>query len=150
MCIPTVGVCDTNIDSRLVTYPIAGNDDSRDTVHMWLDLFKQAIMRGKNNVNTPQIVEEVEEKFEDIMGMGVGDVSTELSIPMKLEMPPPPPAEEIVKPIVKGTPLRSVKSAKKVEEPAKELDKKAKFRRALEQLNREAEAAEKNRGGGDY
>jgi len=47
MCIPTVAVCDTNVDPRLITYPIAGNDDSRSCVQLYLRLFTRAIECGK-------------------------------------------------------------------------------------------------------
>lgn len=45
--IPTVGIVDTNSDPRLVTYPIPGNDDSRDSIELYLKLFKKVILRGK-------------------------------------------------------------------------------------------------------
>ena len=48
MCIPTVGIVDTNADPRLITYPIPGNDDSPDAIKLYLSLFKKAILIGKN------------------------------------------------------------------------------------------------------
>jgi len=47
MLIPSVAVCDSNSDPRLVTYPIPGNDDSVSAVSLYLRLFKSAILRGK-------------------------------------------------------------------------------------------------------
>ncbi|GAB1601849.1 28S ribosomal protein S2, mitochondrial-like [Argonauta hians] len=47
VCVPTVGVCDTNADPRLITYPVPGNDDSPDSMRLFLRIFKAAIMRGK-------------------------------------------------------------------------------------------------------
>ncbi|KAL3872399.1 hypothetical protein ACJMK2_040327 [Sinanodonta woodiana] len=47
MLIPTVGVVDSNCDPRLITYPVPGNDDTPVAVHLYLRLFKEAILRGK-------------------------------------------------------------------------------------------------------
>ncbi|CAE1310586.1 RP-S2 [Acanthosepion pharaonis] len=48
MCIPTIGIVDTNADPRLITYPIPGNDDSPVAIELYLRLFKRAILIGKN------------------------------------------------------------------------------------------------------
>ena len=47
LLIPTIGIVDSNADPRLITYPIPGNDDSKETVLYYLSLFKEAILRGK-------------------------------------------------------------------------------------------------------
>lgn len=47
MCIPSVGVVDTNCNPNLITYPIPGNDDSLCSIELYCSLFKQAILRGK-------------------------------------------------------------------------------------------------------
>ena len=47
LLIPTIGIVDTNADPRLVTYPIPGNDDSKETQLYYLKLFREAILRGK-------------------------------------------------------------------------------------------------------
>ncbi|XP_029649597.1 28S ribosomal protein S2, mitochondrial [Octopus sinensis] len=47
MCIPTIGIVDTNTDPRLITYPVPGNDDSPASIELYLDLFKSAILIGK-------------------------------------------------------------------------------------------------------
>ena len=47
LLIPTIGICDSNTDPRLITYPIPGNDDSKDAQLYYLSLFKEAILRGK-------------------------------------------------------------------------------------------------------
>lgn len=47
MLIPTVGICDTNADPTLVTYPVPGNDDTPQSIGLYCKLFKQAIMNGK-------------------------------------------------------------------------------------------------------
>ncbi|XP_044577445.1 28S ribosomal protein S2, mitochondrial isoform X2 [Cotesia glomerata] len=48
MCIPTVGIVDTNCNPNLVTYPVPGNDDTPVAVELYCKLFKEAIMRGKS------------------------------------------------------------------------------------------------------
>ncbi|XP_015786307.1 28S ribosomal protein S2, mitochondrial [Tetranychus urticae] len=45
--IPSIAICDTNSDPRLVTYPVPGNDDTPSAIHLYCDLFKQAILKGK-------------------------------------------------------------------------------------------------------
>ena len=45
--IPTVGLVDTDCNPNLITYPVPGNDDSQDSVQMFLNLTKQAVMAGK-------------------------------------------------------------------------------------------------------
>ncbi|XP_057331460.1 28S ribosomal protein S2, mitochondrial isoform X2 [Microplitis mediator] len=47
MCIPTVGIVDTNCNPNLVTYPVPGNDDTPVAIELYCKLFKQAILRGK-------------------------------------------------------------------------------------------------------
>ncbi|XP_031637434.1 28S ribosomal protein S2, mitochondrial [Contarinia nasturtii] len=47
MLIPTVGVVDSNCNPNLITYTIPGNDDSRASVEFFCNMFKQAILRGK-------------------------------------------------------------------------------------------------------
>lgn len=47
MCIPSVGIVDTNCDPNLITYPIPGNDDSLCSIELYCSLFKEAILRGK-------------------------------------------------------------------------------------------------------
>ncbi|XP_012062026.1 PREDICTED: 28S ribosomal protein S2, mitochondrial [Atta cephalotes] len=47
MCIPSVGIVDTNCNPNLITYPVPGNDDSLCAIQLYCSLFKEAIMRGK-------------------------------------------------------------------------------------------------------
>jgi small subunit ribosomal protein S2 len=47
--IPIVAICDTNTNPSLVNYPIPANDDATKTVHLVLDLVKQAIQEGKKD-----------------------------------------------------------------------------------------------------
>ncbi|XP_011699366.1 PREDICTED: 28S ribosomal protein S2, mitochondrial [Wasmannia auropunctata] len=47
MCIPTIGIVDTNCNPNLITYPVPGNDDSPCAIELYCSLFKEAIMRGK-------------------------------------------------------------------------------------------------------
>nr|CAG4644205.1 EOG090X0B5N [Lepidurus arcticus] len=48
LCIPTVGIVDTNSNPNLVTYPVPGNDDSPSSVQLYCRLFRDAILAGKN------------------------------------------------------------------------------------------------------
>ncbi|XP_012524121.1 28S ribosomal protein S2, mitochondrial [Monomorium pharaonis] len=47
MCIPSVGIVDTNCNPNLITYPVPGNDDSPCAIELYCSLFKEAILRGK-------------------------------------------------------------------------------------------------------
>lgn len=47
MLIPTVGIVDTNCNPNMVTYPVPGNDDSAVSVRLYCNLFKNAILKGK-------------------------------------------------------------------------------------------------------
>lgn len=47
MLIPTIGICDTDVDPSQITYPIPANDDSITSLQLYCNLFKQAILRGK-------------------------------------------------------------------------------------------------------
>ena len=48
MCIPSVGIVDTNCDPSLITYPVPGNDDTPSAIELYCKLFKTAISRGKD------------------------------------------------------------------------------------------------------
>jgi len=58
MLIPTVGICDSNADPRLISYPVPGNDDSVASVSLFLRLFKTAILRGKTKRAASLVKEE--------------------------------------------------------------------------------------------
>lgn len=47
MAIPTIGICDSNCNPNLVTYPVPGNDDTPLAIELYCKLFKNAILRGK-------------------------------------------------------------------------------------------------------
>jgi len=47
MAIPSIGIVDSNCNPNLITYPVPGNDDSPAAVELYCNLFKQAILRGK-------------------------------------------------------------------------------------------------------
>lgn len=47
MNIPTVAILDSSCDPRFITYPVPGNDDTPSAVQLYCDLFKKAILRGK-------------------------------------------------------------------------------------------------------
>ena len=52
VAIPTVGLVDTDCNPNLITFPVPGNDDSQDSVQMFLDLMKQAVLLGKEKRKT--------------------------------------------------------------------------------------------------
>lgn len=47
MLIPTVGIVDSNCNPNLITYPVPGNDDTPSAMEFYCDVFKKAILRGK-------------------------------------------------------------------------------------------------------
>ncbi|KAF5276523.1 hypothetical protein FQA39_LY06592 [Lamprigera yunnana] len=47
MAIATIGIVDTNCNPNLITYPVPGNDDSDVSLQLYCNLFKAAILRGK-------------------------------------------------------------------------------------------------------
>lgn len=51
MGIPTIGICDSNCNPNLITYPVPGNDDSPASLELYCKLFKKAIIRGKEKRN---------------------------------------------------------------------------------------------------
>lgn len=61
MLIPTIGICDTNANPTLVTYPVPGNDDTPESIELYCRLFKIAILNGKAKKN--EIVQKYGEEF---------------------------------------------------------------------------------------
>ena len=47
MNIPTIGIIDSNCTPDYLTYVVPGNDDSTASIELYCNLFKEAIMRGK-------------------------------------------------------------------------------------------------------
>lgn len=47
LSIPTIGIIDSNCDPRLITYPVPGNDDTPNSVELYCNLLKKAILKGK-------------------------------------------------------------------------------------------------------
>ncbi|XP_077290725.1 mitochondrial ribosomal protein S2 [Arctopsyche grandis] len=47
MLIPTIGIVDSNCNPNLITYPVPGNDDTPCSINLFGRLFKEAILRGK-------------------------------------------------------------------------------------------------------
>nr|CAG4651231.1 EOG090X0B5N [Simocephalus serrulatus]SVE94426.1 EOG090X0B5N [Simocephalus serrulatus] len=48
LCIPTIGIVDSNSNPNLITYPVPGNDDSPTAVQLYCNLFRDAILLGKS------------------------------------------------------------------------------------------------------
>ena len=53
--IPTVGVCDSNADPDLLTYPIPGNDDAVKSLQFFMDAIKDAIKTGTRKQEQAQV-----------------------------------------------------------------------------------------------
>lgn len=66
MFIPSVAICDSNSDPRLVTYPVPGNDDTPMAIHLYCDLFKEAILRGK--ARREEILKEISAESKESFG----------------------------------------------------------------------------------
>ncbi len=45
--IPTIAIVDSDCNPNIITYPIPGNDDTLESIQLYLHLFKQAILLGK-------------------------------------------------------------------------------------------------------
>lgn len=59
VCIPTIGIVDSNCKPNLITYPVPGNDDTPSAIQYYCNLFKIAIIRGKEaNKKTLKLLEE--------------------------------------------------------------------------------------------
>jgi small subunit ribosomal protein S2 len=70
--IPTIAICDTNANPSLVGFPVPGNDDSTRAIHLYCDLFVEAILSGiekrlgSDNVKKAKgDAREAEDKIED-------------------------------------------------------------------------------------
>ncbi|KAL1456480.1 hypothetical protein WDU94_001211 [Cyamophila willieti] len=59
ICIPSIGIVDSNCNPNLITYPIPGNDDTHSAVQYYCQLFKTAILKGKKaKEETTKLLEE--------------------------------------------------------------------------------------------
>ncbi|ESO98858.1 hypothetical protein LOTGIDRAFT_113844 [Lottia gigantea] len=56
LLIPTIGIVDTNCDPRIISYPIPANDDTPVAIKLYCELFKQAILAGKEKKKKDQLV----------------------------------------------------------------------------------------------
>lgn len=61
MLIPTIGICDTNSNPTLITYPVPGNDDTPESIQLYSRLFRDAVLRGK--AKREEVIEEHGEEF---------------------------------------------------------------------------------------
>lgn len=68
MLIPVIGICDSNCNPNLITYPVPGNDDSVTAIEFYCNVFKKAILRGK------------EKRKEEIAKRRAIKAATELSV----------------------------------------------------------------------
>lgn len=74
MLIPTIGVVDSNCNPSLITYPVPGNDDTAASIEFYCNVFKQAILRGKQKAkedaeirrNQPASVSNDDDSVEEI------------------------------------------------------------------------------------
>jgi len=73
--IPTVAIVDSDCNPNLVSYPIPGNDDSVQSVQLYLELFKQAILLGKKHYEQHEGAVHKEEQPKDGL-QGPESVST--------------------------------------------------------------------------
>lgn len=53
--IPTVGICDSNADPDLLTYPIPGNDDAVKSLWFFMNAIKDAIKTGARKQEQPAV-----------------------------------------------------------------------------------------------
>lgn len=60
--IPTIAIVDSNVMPSLITYPVPGNDDSKVSIELYCDLFKKAILRGKQKQKEDLEKEQQEQK----------------------------------------------------------------------------------------
>lgn len=56
MCIPTIGIVDSNSNPNLITYPVPGNDDSASSIELYCNLFRDAILLGKERRSKDMLV----------------------------------------------------------------------------------------------
>ncbi|KAL5282136.1 MRPS2 family protein [Megaselia abdita] len=47
MSIPSIGIVDSNCNPSLITYPVPGNDDSYQSIQFYCEMFKKAVLLGK-------------------------------------------------------------------------------------------------------
>lgn len=47
LLIPTIAICDTNSDPSIITYPVPGNDDTPQSIEFYCNVFKTAVLKGK-------------------------------------------------------------------------------------------------------
>ncbi|XP_076801432.1 small ribosomal subunit protein uS2m-like [Clavelina lepadiformis] len=45
--IATIGICDSNVNPSIITYPVPANDDSLQSIELFCSLFKKAVLLGK-------------------------------------------------------------------------------------------------------
>ena len=51
MCnIPVIGLVDTDCDPRLITYPVPGNDDTKQSMEYFCNLFEKTVLNAKEKL----------------------------------------------------------------------------------------------------
>ncbi|MEN2496237.1 MAG: 28S ribosomal protein S2, mitochondrial [Marteilia pararefringens] len=48
LLIPTIAIVDSNCSTKYITYPVPGNDDSEDSIRLFVNLFSNVIIEAKN------------------------------------------------------------------------------------------------------
>ncbi|MFA7184044.1 MAG: 30S ribosomal protein S2 [Victivallales bacterium] len=140
--IPVVGICDTNANPELVSYPIAANDDAVKSIKVITDVLISAILVAKE-IHQKRVLEEKAAKEAEKAAKEAEKAAkeTEKAEAKKAEKAKKSPKEE-TKPETENK--TSEKTAVKKDETAKEAPKKAKKEEAEKPAadKKEAPAAE--------
>jgi len=75
LLIPTIGIVDSNCSPNLITYPVPGNDDTPVALALYCNLFKRAILKGKEERNQRILREKAEEEEKQNKSVSISDNS---------------------------------------------------------------------------
>jgi len=144
MLIPTLGICDSNVDPRLITYPIPGNDDSVSAISLYLRLFKTAIQRGKLK-RASTLIREEQENSIDAVRMKVKGQKEELSTKERNYqlIDQITALQEATKRNAERVRLEKEAEARKAEFEAEEADEKARLTEKIDERKKNARKKKK-------